>query len=61
MNDRDYWKINHVCQGNRLVAIKLPSAGLKGRKEGREGEGTRDKANEAAHLQKWIYFTHIVW
>lgn len=37
---RDYWEINHVCQGNRLVAIKPPSAGW------REGEGTRDKANE---------------
>lgn len=26
VNDRDYWKINHVCQGNRLLAIKPPSA-----------------------------------
>lgn len=27
MRMRDYSKINHVCQGNRPVAIEPPSAG----------------------------------
>lgn len=26
MNDRDYWKICHICQGNGLLAVKPPSA-----------------------------------
>lgn len=26
MSMGDYWKINRVCQGNHLVAIKPPSA-----------------------------------
>lgn len=40
MRMRDHWKINHVCQGNRLVAIKPPSAAW------RESKETGDKAEE---------------
>lgn len=27
VNVRDYWKINHTCQGNSLLTISPPSAG----------------------------------
>lgn len=27
VNDGDYWKINHVCQGNHPLAIRPPSTG----------------------------------
>lgn len=58
VNDRDYWKINHACQGNRLLAIKPPSADWgEGRKEGkvRWGEEGESKLVQWPHILKNLF------
>lgn len=40
VNDRDYWEIRRICQGNRLGAITPLSAGERGRIKGEhDGSG----------------------